>query len=143
MVDITLTQEQRDRVKADMDQQVEMLSAQEVEKIATLLNKKVDIPFMTEDREHTMIIKIVKKIDRLLYQNLPNEIYGLVKDVQDGISDEDAAKLERVLASRLNKEVNFPYLPEWIEQQIFETVIGLIVTAMRKHLSINEMPTTV
>ena len=98
---------------------------------------------MKEDKEHTMIVKIVRKIDRLLYENLPNEIYGLVKDVHDGISDEDAQKLERILAARLNKTVDLPYIPEWIEQQIFETSICLIVTAMRRNCSINELPASV
>lgn len=137
MSNITLTEDQIKKILQDMDSKVEMLTPEEVAKIATELNKKVDIPFIKEDTEHTMICKIVKKIDRILYKSLPNEIYGLVKHSNDGITKEDADRLERVLATRLNKSLDLPYLPEWVEQQIFETVIGLLVHAMLQGKSID------
>lgn len=140
MTTITLTEDQRIQVKSDMDVQVEMLSDTEVETLASMLNEKVDIPFMKEGTEKTVLVKIVKKVDRLLYSSLPNELYGLVKNTRDGISDEEAEELESVLGTRLNKKIDIPYIPEWVEQKIFETIIGLIVTAMRRNFSISELP---
>ena len=140
MSSITLTDEQREQIVNDMDVQIEMLSADEVEALATKLNEKIDIPYIKEGTEQTIMVKIVKKIDRLLYRKLPNEIYGLVKNSSDGISDEDARQLKAVLATRINKEFDIPYIPEWIEQEILEMAIGLLVNGMRKNFSVMELP---
>ncbi len=140
MSSITLTDEQREQIVNDMDVQIEMLSADEVEVLATKLNEKIDIPYIKEGTEQTIMVKIVKKIDRLLYRKLPNEIYGLVKNSSDGISDEDARQLKAVLATRINKEFDIPYIPEWIEQEILEMAIGLLVNGMRKNFSVMELP---
>jgi len=140
MTAIELTEQQRQQVKNDMDSQIEMLSDSEVEMLASKLNEKIDIPFIKEGTEQTIFVKIVKKVDRILYQNLPNELYGLVKVTGDGISDNDAERLKLVLGTRLNKDFDIPYVPELIEQQIFEMLIGLIVNAMREKFSISELP---
>ncbi|MBY4677630.1 hypothetical protein [Marinobacterium arenosum] len=140
MTTITLTEGQRKAIKEDMENQVEMLSDDEVEVLASKLNEQIDIPFIKEGTEQTILVKTVKRFDRLLYQNLPNELYGLVKHSRDGISDTDAAELESILGSRLNKKFDIPYLPEAIEQHIFELLVGLVVTAMRKEFSIINQP---
>lgn len=140
MTSITLTDDQRIQVKNDMDIQIEMLSDAEIETLASKLNEKIDIPFVKEGTEQTVLVKLVKKVDRLLYKNLPNELYGLVKISSDGITDSSAEELKSVLGTRLNKEFDIPYIPEWVEQKIFETLIGLIVGAMRRNFSISELP---
>jgi len=140
MSSITLTDEQRDQIASDMDKQIEMLNADEVEAVATRLNEKIDIPYIDDKAEQLIMVKIVKKIDRLLYRKLPNEIYGLVKNSHNGISDDDARQLKSVLATRLNKEFDIPYIPEWVEQEILEMAIGLIVNGMRKNYSMMALP---
>ena len=64
MTKIQLTEEQRKQVISDADQTVEMLSDQQVEDIATKLNSWVGLPFMSEEREQVVFVKLVKKIDR-------------------------------------------------------------------------------
>ncbi len=133
---IILTEDQRKQVLHEFDVQIEMLSAEEVEVLASKLNKKMDLPFITEGTEQIIFVKTVKVFDRLLYQNIPNELYGLIKNTSDGISDKDAEELKLVLGSRLSKSLEIPYVPEWIEQQVFEILIGLVVDAMRKGCSL-------
>jgi hypothetical protein len=133
---IILTEDQRKQVLHEFDVQIEMLSAEEVEVLASKLNKKIDLPFITEGTEQIIFVKTVKVFDRLLYQNIPNELYGLIKNTSDGISDKDAEELKLVLGSRLSKSLEIPYVPEWIEQQVFEILIGLVVDAMRKGCSL-------
>ncbi len=130
MADITLTDEQQQAVISDMDRKVDMLSKEEVEALATKLNDEVDIPFVGDDAEQVIFVKTVMLFDRLLYQNLPNELYGLVKNTTDGISADDAKQLKSVLGTRLNKKFDLPYIPEWVEQKIFETLLDLLVEAM-------------
>ena len=133
---IILTEDQRKQVLHEFDVQIEMLSAEEVEVLASKLNKKIDLPFITEGTEQIIFVKTVKVFDRLLYQNIPNELYGLIKNTSDGISDKDAEELKLVLGSRLNKALEIPYVPEWVEQQVFEILIGLVVDAMKKGCSL-------
>jgi hypothetical protein len=136
MSTIILTEEQRKQVLHEFDVQIEMLSAEEVEVLASKLNKKIDLPFITEGTEQVIFVKTVKVFDRLLYQNIPNELYGLIKNTSDGISDKDAEELKLVLGSRLSKSLEIPYVPEWVEQQVFEILIGLVVDAMKKGCSL-------
>jgi 2-oxo-4-hydroxy-4-carboxy--5-ureidoimidazoline (OHCU) decarboxylase len=140
MATIVLTNDQRLSIKAQMDDQVEMLNDEEVEALATRLNKKINIPFIKEGTEQTILVKIVKKFDRILYRNLPNELYGLVKNSADGISDEEAEELKEVLANRLNAQFDLPYIPEILEQEIFEMLVGYIITAMREKFTVINQP---
>lgn len=139
MTTITLTEEQRLQVKADMEGK-ELLSDEEVEALASKLNARVNIPFISEGTEQTVLVKIVRKFDRYLYKNLPNELYKLVKLSHDGISDADAVQLAEVLGRRLNSRFDIPYLPEFIEEQIFKTLLGFIVNGMRKQFSVLNQP---
>jgi len=133
---IELTKEQMNQVIRDMDEQIEMLSQEEIEVIASKINTKINIPFVSEKKEKIIIVKIVKKIDRFFYENLPNELYGFVHDASDGISEEEAKELNYILARRLNNKLDIPFLPEWIEQQIFELAVNILVNAMKKQYSI-------
>jgi len=136
MTAIVLTEEQREIIRRDMDSQIEMLSDEEVEALASKLNKKIDIPFIPEGTEQVIFVKTVKQFDRMLYQSLPNELYGLVKNASAGISEKDAEALKLVLGTRMNNRLDIPYVPEWVEQEIFELLLDLIVKAMRKKYSI-------
>jgi hypothetical protein len=133
---ITLTDKQRKQILADMNQQIEMLSDQEVEYLATELNNNVNIPFLKEKKEKIILVKLVRKVDRYLYNSIPNELYGCVKNTKDGISDEDADDLKEVLVDKANHAFNIRYLPEPIEKQIFAFLVGLIVNAMRKNMAL-------
>lgn len=68
MATITLTDKQWEQLKQDMDTKIEMLSDEEVLSIASKLNEQVNIPFIKEGTEETILVKTVKKIDRFLYQ---------------------------------------------------------------------------
>lgn len=136
METIQLTKEKHKQIQDDMDQKIEMLTNEETEKLATLLNEKINLPFINEEKEKTIFVKLVKQMDRVLYQNLPNELYGLVRDVDDGISEEEAEDLKRLLAPILDKKIDIPYVPEEMEKSIFEIFISLIVRGMKKGYSV-------
>jgi len=136
MTSIKLTAEEHQSIKDDMDKQVEMLSDAEVEILATKLNERIDIPFLKEGTEQRVLVKIVKIVDRYLYKSLPNELYGLIKVSTDGLSDDEVELLTKILSTRANDSVDIKYLPEWVEQEIFEFLIGLIVGAMRRNTSL-------
>ena len=62
MSTIILTEEQRKQVLHEFDVQIEMLSAEEVEVLASKLNKKIDLPFITEGTEQVIFVKTVSSV---------------------------------------------------------------------------------
>ncbi len=133
---ITLTGDQVRAIMDDADRKIELLSIQELEAIASRLNEKINIPFLSEEQEQVVLVKIVKQIDRYLYSVLPNEVYQMVKDASDGISEEEAEKIKTRLAQLINKAVDIPIVGEEVEQLIFKMVLDLIVLALQKGKSL-------
>ena len=106
---VKLTQKQYAKMEED-DNKVQMLSNEEVEKIATYVNGAINIPFRNEEKEQVIFFKAVRKIDKFIYSKLPTDIYELVKSTLDGISPEESELICDRLASVINKFVNLPYL---------------------------------
>ena len=103
-----------------------------IREIAKKLNEKIDVPLIRETREEKILIKIVLKIDRFLYDNLPNEFYDLVRSLEDGIDDEEATRLVSRLSTMANQHINIAYVPESVEYFAIRFVIGIIINSARK-----------
>ena len=118
MSEIKLTPEQLTQIKKDMNEKVEMLNDAEINALAQKVNKAVNLPFLNEEKEFVVFAKIIKWVDKQLYQLLPNEYYELVKDASDGISKEEAIKIEDRLAPIINNVVTIPVITEKQEKKL-------------------------
>jgi len=105
----------------------------EVRNVAEILNEKIDVPFFSEKKEGKILIKIVLKVDTFLYDNLPNEFYDLVRNVDEGIDDAEAKRLIKRLARLANEKVDIPYIPEPFEYIAIRFIIGIVINAARKN----------
>ncbi len=139
MAEITLTKQQLNQIKKDMDKRVEMLTDAEINAIAQKVNKAINLPFLNEEKEFIVFGKIIKLVDRQLYRLLPNEYYELVKDASDGISKEEAVKIEERLTPLINNVVNIPILTERQEEKLIGLVLSLIINAMIKGFKLEEV----
>lgn len=139
MAEITLTKKQLEKIMKDVDEKVEMLTDAEINAIAQKVNKAINLPFLNEEKEFIVFGKIIKLVDRQLYRLLPNEYYELVKDASDGISKEEAVKIEERLTPLINNVVNIPILTEKIEEKLIGLVLGLIINAMIKGFNLEEV----
>ncbi len=108
------------------------MSEAEIIELAKTLNERINVPIISETGEEKILIKIIIKIDRFLYDSLPNEFYDLIRDPDKGLADEDAKQLIVRLAKLANEKINIPYLPESVEFIAIRFVIGIIVNAARK-----------
>ncbi|MCF8359249.1 MAG: hypothetical protein K9H26_10850 [Prolixibacteraceae bacterium] len=131
MTTITLTHNQLEKIRADLHG-VKMLTNEEIFTVATRLNKVVNLPFLGEEKENIVLVKIVTWIDRALYQLLPNEYYELIHNAADGISPDEATLITERLTGLVNNVLNIPVLTERQERIAIRVVIGLIVNAMVK-----------
>jgi len=125
------------KVEEDADG-MQMLTKAEAEAIASKLNKVINLPILKEEAEQIILVKIVKRIDRFLYDVLPNEIYEMIRVASDGISEKDALILEQNLPPLANKYIDLPFLTEEMEEAVYRIVIGLLVRAMQKGKSIKK-----
>lgn len=116
------------------------LEKSDVEALASKLNEKINIPFFfSEEKEKTVLIKIVTQVDSFLYDHLPNEIYDSIRHAKDGaISDDVAKQLITRLSTLANKKIDIPYLPEKIEYLAVNFILSILVNAMRKNWSLSK-----
>ena len=122
-----------------MNEQVEMLSDAEVNASAQKVNSALNLPFLKEEKEFIVFVKVIKWVDKQLYNLLPNEYYELVKDTNDGISKEEATKIEERLTPLINNIINIPVLTEKQEGKLISLVLGLIINAMIKGSKLEEI----
>jgi len=108
------------------------LTEKEIKELAEKLNEKINVPIISETQEEKILIKIVIKIDRFLYDNLPNEFYDLVRSIDNGIDDDEARRLIKRLSTLANKQIDIPYLPESVEYLAIRLIIGIIINSARK-----------
>lgn len=114
------------------------MTHEEIKDLAERLNKKINVPIINETGEEKILIKIVIKIDRFLYDSLPNEFYDLVRSLDKGISDEEARRLSTRLSTLANKKIDIPYLPEAVEFIAIRFIIGIIINSARKNWDIKK-----
>ncbi|MBL4709961.1 MAG: hypothetical protein JKY48_16130 [Flavobacteriales bacterium] len=114
------------------DEKRSKMTDEEIKELAQQLNKKINVPLINELKEEKIFIKIVLKIDRFLYDNLPNEFYDLVRSLEGGIEDKEAKRLIKRLSQLANKKIDIPYIPEQLEYVAIRFIIGLIINAARK-----------
>lgn len=138
MSNIQLTKQQLDQIKQDMNQKVEMLTDAEVNVLARKVNGVVNFPFLNEEKELAVFIKVIRFVDKQLYKLLPNEYYALVKDASDGISEREAKNIENRLTPLINNLVNIPVLTEKHEEKLIGLILSLIIKAMIKGFKLGE-----
>ena len=114
------------------------MSEDEIISLAQQLNKKINVPLIKETGEEKILIKIVLKIDGFLYDNLPNEVYSLMRDLDQGISDKEAKRLVKRLSKLANDKIDIPYMPERMEGIAIRFVISVIINSARKKWNITK-----
>jgi hypothetical protein len=134
-----LTKAQLAQIGQDMNEKVEMLSDAQVNSLAQQANKAINLPFLKEDKELIVFAKVVRLVDKKLYQVLPNEYYELIKDATNGISKEEAVIIEERLTPLINDAINIPVLSEKQEQKLISFILGIIVNAMVKGFKLEEV----
>ncbi|WP_286239134.1 hypothetical protein [Neptuniibacter halophilus] len=109
-----------------------LLTRTECIAIAGRLNEKVTLPFLSEQKEHAVLVKIVLKLDHYLYENLPNEIYELIHNLDEGFDDSEAAQLAARLSQQAHSEINLPFLTSHVEYYSIAFILSLLINAMRE-----------
>ena len=126
-----------DEYFAPPEKRTQMTEA-EIKLLAERLNEKINVPLIGETTEEKILIKIIIKVDSFLYDNLPNEIYDLVRSLDKGISDQEAKRLIARLSKLANDNIDIPYIPESAEYVAIKFIIGVIINASRDKWDFNK-----
>lgn len=107
-----------------------MLSADQIKKVATLVNNLIDVPIVPEFLEQQVFEAAVTLIDKQLDQLLPAKLKDFLNDATMMLDDAHTGDLADRLVAILNKSVDIPLLNDDQEQKVFRIVIDLIIRAM-------------
>ena len=111
----------------------QQMNPEELRALARELNAKINVPLISETAEEKILLKIVMQIDSFLYDNLPNEIYDLVRSLDKGLDDTEASRLIARLSKLANDRLDMPCIPEAAEYVAIRFVIGVVINAARKN----------
>ncbi len=140
MATITLTTEQWRQIVNDASGN-QLLKNDEIEAIARKLQQNRNLPFINEEKEFIVFVKIVRSLDQVLYENLPNEIYATIWDSETGIEPHEKNRLVKSLTKFVNNKIDIPYLPEAAEKHLIKGFLHLIVNALLKGNSLRDLLT--
>jgi hypothetical protein len=116
-----------------------MLTEAQMKFIARRLNEKINVPLIGENAEFKLLMMAVRKINRVLEQELPEELIEFLTDLAKGFEPEDdLEEIKRNTVVFLNKEVNLPIIGEDKEEKLITEVVDLLFNAMRKHRKLEE-----
>lgn len=112
---------------------IHMFTNEQVDAMVTKLLDKVQVPFISEDKEKIILAKAIRKIDRFVYEHLPVELYECIHLTEDGISGEDSEIIKERLIDLVERYVHLPFISVEKETLIFEIIIDSITFAIKKN----------
>ena len=96
-----------------------MLSASVVSGLIDKLNAEVNVPFVSEAKERTVIEWLVEKIT----PHVPEWMLAFMATAADGITADEVMQHEAVIVAEINKLVDMPGTPEFIEERLIQFVV--------------------
>jgi len=111
---------------------LEILMPMQIFTIAGKIDDQIRFPKLETEEKYKVICKIIKKIDRAMYNVLPNEYYDLINIENKGIENKEAEVIKQRLVDVLSKYIDIPVLTEHDETKFIEIVVKEITQAMMK-----------
>ena len=105
-----------------------------IEAVANALNANLDLPFIPESGEQYYCNWIAAKIVPVI----PEWVATFIVSAADGLTEAELQHHENSLTAELNKLIDLPWAPEFIEEQLIRPVVKLILGYAVKG---NELPT--
>jgi len=132
-----LTNSEMNVIRDEFYENKSLLTDEEIINLANNVNDVINLPFLGEHKEFKIIVKIIHWIDNLLYRLLPNEYYDLLRDIKNGISEDEANLIIKRLVPVINNNINIPFISEEKEGTLITLILSIIISAMIKgcHLS--------
>lgn len=109
---------------------LEILMPIQIFTIADEIEAQIRLPKLPTEERYKVICKIIKKIDRTMYQYIPNEYYTLINHKDKGIKAQEAEILRQRLIKTVINNMPIPILTEFDEEKLITIVINKVTSAM-------------
>ena len=106
------------------------LKPEEVKKVAQVLNSRIDIPWVPEGMETSILEHAIGLIDSALEGVMPEVFAKLMHDGTQGIDEVEARAFGERLIQAINKKVDLPYFDEAQEANFIKMMVDPLVQAM-------------
>ena len=93
-----------------------------IEKFPEIIN------LMDEAKEWDSVGEIITNISTLA--NLVHDVCKIALIVNKQIGGVDREALIQIIAEMINEQVDLPWLPETVEQKVFEIAIGIVISML-------------
>lgn len=115
------------------------LTPKQQEKLATLLDREIDIPLVSDKTEAQVFLKVVQSIDRNIYKVVPAEITDIVHRGGSIVSSEVYIGLRENLAGFLADLIPLPFIPSFVKREILDTALNVILRALSEFTTIDDV----
>lgn len=93
------------------------------EEFATMLNGMIDIPFMNEEQEQEVLLKLAKKMHDAFETMVPEEMRQMLTNS----SPEELREARKNLIDRMNEKIDIPFKSEEEERDYFEAIVDYML----------------
>jgi hypothetical protein len=100
-----------------------MLTSIVVNDLVKKLNDQLDIPFVNEAKEGAALYWLVERVS----QKVPYWVLGFMDSAADGLTRDEVAKHEDIIVDEINKVLDLPGTPEFIEEKLIRFVVKAIL----------------
>jgi hypothetical protein len=100
-----------------------MLTSVVVNDLVKKLNDQLDIPFVNEAKEGAALYWLVERVS----QKVPYWVLGFMDSAADGLTLDEVGKHENVIVDEINKILDLPGTPEFIEDRLIRFVVKAIL----------------
>lgn len=111
-----------------------MLTGPVVDDLIKKLNDQVDIPFIGEETEAKGLRWLVEKV----MLQIPDWVIEFMSSAADGLTLEDIKQHSEVIVTEINKLVDIPGTPEFIEAKL----IGFVVNGILEYALLGKVAPT-
>ncbi len=93
------------------------------DEFATMLNDMIDIPFMSEEQEQVLMLKLVRRINKAFETMVPEEM----REILTRSSPEELQDARNNLIDRLNEKIDIPFKSHEEERVYFAAIVDFLL----------------
>ena len=100
-----------------------LVTALVVEDIVKKLNTEFDLPFLSEQREEAILTWLVESVT----PHVPHWVLAFMASAADGLTREELATHRDVIIVEVNKKLDLPGTPDFVEERLIAFVVDAIL----------------
>ncbi|MGS4947156.1 hypothetical protein ACVDG3_16895 [Meridianimarinicoccus sp. RP-17] len=107
-------------------------------KLAEMLDKAINIPLVSNQKEKDIFLKLVRAIDSRVEAITPDEVLAALNSKDVTVADVVAGAMKDNLVPFLADALAFPFLPTMIKRRVLELVVDMLVEAAAQATTLDD-----